>query len=156
MEKFIFNYSEIEETFDDLLRRASESKYIGKLKVANHLIMIPFSMEKKDGSHENGYHISIFRESWDGQIEMRGVVIGNHSLHVTDELVDKGEDGRSVYYKVVPFLRSISTQRFARSNQNSPSSTLSVPERLWEPESDVEYILHQFLGVKWRLEEVSI
>jgi hypothetical protein len=153
MEKFIFNYSKIEETFDDLLRQASQSKYIGKLKVENHLIMIPFSIKKEDGSYEDGYHISIFRESWDGQIKMKGVAIGNHSLHVTDELVDKGEDGRSVYYKAVPLLKSITIRR---SIQISPSSTLSVPERLWEPESDVEYTLHQFLGVKWRLEEVSI
>jgi hypothetical protein len=153
MEKFIFNYSNIEENFDDLLRQASQSKYIGKCKVENHLIMIPFSMEKEDGSYEDGYHISIFRGSWDGQIKMKGVVIGNHSLHVTDELVAKGEDGRSVYYKAVPFLKSITIRR---SNQNSSSSTSSVPERLWYPESDVEHILHQFLGVKWRLEEVPI
>jgi hypothetical protein len=148
MGKLIFHYSKIEETFNDLLLRASQSKYKEMIKRENHLIMIPFLLEREGESCEDGYHISIFRESWDGQIKVKGVAIGNHSLHVTDELIDKGEDGRSVYYEVVPLLRSISTQ-------NSCSSTLPVPGRLWHPKNHLERILHEVLGVEWRLQKVS-
>jgi hypothetical protein len=138
------HYSKVKETFFQLHQIALRKKLAYNLGVHDHLIVVPvlIETEEKSGFFEDGYHISIFKNSWDGQIQINGVWVGDHSLHITDEQRQRKHPKRSLYYKAVPFLESV---------QNSSLSTLTIP---WHPRNDIEMVLFQILGVKWRLEEI--
>jgi hypothetical protein len=111
--------------------------------VKDDLLVIHAMAQREDGRIVHGHvHLSIFKSSWDGQVNVQGELDGPCSFHITAVLTRD-----RLFYQVYPVPVFVTIPQFPCP------VTFSIP---WYPENDGEYVLYQVLGIKCRVRKKSV